>query len=68
MGGWIADKWGKKLTILTFNILAYVFWLITSFAKEKHLLFSSYSLQGFFGAIAYNCVGKLENSYRVIQN
>ena len=58
LGGCIADKLGKKLTILVFNILAYAFWLITAFANEKHLLYSTYALQGFFGAIAFNCVGK----------
>ena len=58
VGGWIADKWGKKLTMFTFNLLTLTFWLISACAHNKYLLYSSYSLQGLFGAIAHNCVGK----------
>ena len=58
IGGVIADKWGKKVTMCTSNILAYVFWLITTFANNKYLLFLSYSFQGFFGIIGLNLVGK----------
>ena len=56
-GGWIADKWGKKRTMFTFNLLAYACWLTSSFARNRYLLYSTYSLQGFFRAIAYNCTG-----------
>ena len=57
-GGVIADKWGKKLTMCTANLLAYGFWLTTAFARNKYFLFLSYSLQGLFGVIAFNLVGK----------
>ena len=57
-GGVIADKWGKKLTMCTANLLAYGFWLTTAFARNKYLLFFSYSLQGLFGIMAVNLVGK----------
>ena len=57
-GGVIADKWGKKLTMCTANLLAYGFWLTTAFARNKYLLFLSYSLQGLFGVVAFNLVGK----------
>ena len=39
LGGVIADKWGKKLTMCTANLLAYGFWLTTTFARNKYLLF-----------------------------
>ena len=58
LGGVIADKWGKRMTMCTSNILAYGFWLITAFANNKYLLFLSYSLQGFLGIIGMNLVGK----------
>ena len=58
LGGVIADKWGKRLTMCTSNLIAYGFWLIAAFANDKYLLFVSYSLQGFFGIIGLNLVGK----------
>ena len=58
LGGVIADKWGKKLTMFTSNLFAYGFWLISAFAKHKYLLYLSYSLQGFFGTMGFNLVGK----------
>ena len=58
IGGVIADKWGKKLTMFTSNLFAYGFWLITALANNKYLLYLSYSLQGFFGIIGLNLVGK----------
>ena len=57
LGGMIADKWGKKLTMCASNLLAFGFWLLTSFASNKYLLFLSYSLQGFFGVIGMNLSG-----------
>ena len=57
LGGWIADKWGKKVTMFTFNLLAYACWLPSAFANNRYLLYSTYSLQGIFGAITYNCAG-----------
>ena len=58
LGGVIADRWGKKLTMCTSNLLAYGLWLIVAFANNKYLLFMSYSLQGFFAIMAYNLIGK----------
>ena len=58
LGGVMADKWGRKLTMYTTNILAYGFWIITAFASNKYLLYMSYSFQGFFGIIGLNLVGK----------
>ena len=58
LGGWISDVRGKKLTMLGSNLAASVCWVVTAFAGTKWLLFGSYSLQGFFGAIAYNCIGE----------
>ena len=58
LGGFIADKVGKKLTILASNTMAYAFWVLISFSDNKKLLYFTYSVQGFFGAIAFNCVGK----------
>ena len=63
IGGVIADKWGKRLTMFTSNLLAYGFWLITAFANNKNILFFSYSLQGFFGIIALNLVGEHKLPY-----
>ena len=58
IGGVIADKWGKKLTMCTSNLLTYKFWVIAAFTNNKYLLFLSYSFQGFFGIIGFNLVGK----------
>ena len=63
LGGVIADKWGKRLTMCTSNLIAYGFWLIAAFANDKYLLFVSYSLQGFFGIIGLNLVGKHTFNY-----
>ena len=60
LGGVLADKWGKKLTMCISNLLAYGFWLITAFANNKYLLLLSYTFQGFFGVIGLNLVGKYE--------
>ena len=57
-GGWVSDARGKKVTMLASNLAAYVCWVVTASAGNKWLLFGSYSLQGFFGAIAYNCIGE----------
>ena len=58
LGGWIADKWGKKLTLFTFNILAYACWITSAFTNDKYLLYSTYSLQGVFGGISHICTGR----------
>ena len=58
IGGVIADKWGKKLTMFTSNLIAFGFWLLTAFVNNKYLLFLSYSLQGFFAVIGFNLSGK----------
>ena len=58
LGGVIADRWGKKLTMCTSNLLAYGLWLIVAFANNKYLLLMSYSLQGFFAIMAYNLIGE----------
>ena len=58
LGGVIADRWGKKLTMCTSNLLAYGLWLVVAFANNKYLLLLSYSLQGFFAIMAYNLIGK----------
>ena len=58
LGDVIADRWGKKLTMFTSNLLAYGLWLIIAFANNKYLLLLSYSLQGFFAIMAYNLIGE----------
>ena len=58
IGGVIADKWGKKLTMFSSNLIAFGFWLLTAFVNNKYLLFLSYSLQGFFAVIGFNLSGK----------
>ena len=60
VGGLISDHYGKKRTVFVFNLLTSTCWIICAKATTKCLLFISFSLQGFFGAIAYNCVGKME--------
>ena len=55
----MSDKWGKKLTMFASNLAAFACWIATAQAKTKWLLFTSYSLQGVFGAVAYNCIGKV---------
>ena len=57
LGGWISDGRGKRLTMFASNLAAYACWVVTALAGTRWLLFASYSLQGFFGAIAYNCIG-----------
>ena len=58
LGGMIADKWGKKLTICTSNFIAFGFWIIAAFTYNKYLLYLIYSFQGFFGYIGFSLVGK----------
>ena len=58
IGGMIADKWGKKLTICTSNFIAFGFWIIAAFTYNKYLLYLIYSFQGFFGYIGFSLVGK----------
>ena len=58
LGGMIADKWGKKLTICTSNFIAFGFWIIAAFPYNKYLLYLIYSFQGFFGYIGFSLVGK----------
>ena len=58
LGGWIADEWGKKLTMFVFNLLAYACWITTACGNNMYLIFFTHTLQGFFGAIAFNCIGK----------
>ena len=47
--------------MFVFNLLAFTCWIISATASTKWFLYVSYSLQGFFGAIAYNCVGEMRN-------
>ena len=58
LGGMIADKWGKKLTICISNLLAFGFWIIAAFTYNKYILYLIYSFQGFFGYIGFSLVGK----------
>ena len=58
LGGMIADKWGKKLTIFTSNFIAFGFWIIAAFTHKKYLLYLIYSFQGFFGYIGFSLIGK----------
>ena len=59
-GGFISDPYGKKLTVFVFNLMTFASWIFSATATTKWFLCMSYSLQGFFGAIAYNCVGERE--------
>ena len=59
-GGFISDPYGKKLTVFVFNLSAFACWIVSATATTKWFLYVSYSLQGFFGAIAYNCVGEMD--------
>ena len=59
-GGFISDPCGKKLTMFVFNLCAFACWIISATGRTKWFLYISYSLQGFFGALAYNCVGKIK--------
>ena len=58
-GGMLSDHYGKRKTVFAFNFFAFICWIISSNATTKWLLFISYSLQGLFGSIAYNSVGKI---------
>ena len=58
-GGMFTDHYGKRMTVFGFNLLQSVCWVISAKATTKWLLFVSYSLQGLFGSIAYNCVGEM---------
>ena len=57
----MSDAWGKRLTMSASNFAAFVCWIISAHAETKWVLYTSYSYQGFFGAIAFNCVGKVNN-------
>ena len=57
----MSDAYGKKLTVFVSNLSAFACWIISATATSKWFLYVSYSLQGFFGATAYNCVGGVEN-------
>ena len=59
IGGLLSDHYGKRLTVFLSNLFAFVCWIISAIAKAKWLLFTSYTLQGLFSVIAYNCVGEL---------
>ena len=59
IGGLLSDHYGKKLTVFVFNLLTFASWIFSATATTKWFLCMSYSLQGFFGAIAYNCVGEM---------
>ena len=59
IGGMLSDHYGKRKTVFAFNFFAFICWIISSNAATKWLLFISYSLQGLFGSIAYNCVGEI---------
>ena len=61
MGGFYTDHYGKRMTVFLFNLLAFYCWIISANVNTKWLLYVSYSMQGFFGTIAYNCVGKMNN-------
>ena len=58
IGGWIADKWGRKHTMLIFNLSSYAFWLASALARNRFLLYTTYSLQGLFGSITFNLISK----------
>ena len=60
-GGMFTDHYGKRMTVFGFNLLQSVCWVISAKATTKWLLFVSYSLQGLFGSIAYNCVGEIDD-------
>ena len=66
LGGFISDTVGKKLTISSSNLAAYACWIITGYGYAKWILYVSYSLQGFFGAVAYNCIGEKKYSTTLI--
>ena len=57
LGGLISDMWGKRLTMSASNLAALFCWIISANAEEKWLLYGSYSLQGLFGAVSFNCIG-----------
>ena len=67
LGGFISDTFGKKLTIFSSNLAAYdACWIITGYGYAKWILYVSYSLQGFFGAVAFNCIGEKKYSTTLI--
>ena len=61
IGGLFSDYYGKRMTVFGFNLLQSICWVISAKATTKWLLFFSYSLQGLFGSIAYNCVGEIND-------
>ena len=61
MGGFFTDHYGKRMTLFLFNLLAFYCWIISANVTTKWILYVSYSLQGFFGSIAYNCVGEMNH-------
>ena len=46
--------------MFVFNLCAFACWIISATGRTKWFLYISYSLQGFFGALAYNCVGEIK--------
>ena len=40
------------------NLAAFACWIITAYANTKWTLYTSYLLQGLFGAVAYNSIGE----------
>ena len=57
-GGPFSDHYGKRMSVFVCNLITYTLWIITAHASTKWLLYVTYSLQGFFGAFAYNCVSE----------
>ena len=60
IGGPFSDFYGKRMSVFISNLLAYTCWIITAHTSTKWFLYASYSLQGFFGGIAYNNVGNMK--------
>ena len=60
IGGPFSDYYGKRISVFVCNLLAYTCWIISAHASTKWLLYISYLLQGFFGGVAYNCVGNMK--------
>ena len=58
LGGIMSDTVGKRMTMFISNLAAFTCWIITAYANTKWTLYASYSLQGFFGAVAYNSIGE----------
>ena len=57
-GGMISEKMGKKLVVISSNLVVMVLWISMSFATSAWLIIFIRFFTGVFCTSAFNCVGK----------